>query len=493
MPILSQKAVNRVVVVCVALGFLILLGIGAVGVSVMRESLTFTNWVTHTYQVEQAIADFQNLNERVETARRGYLLSRDERFYQAYEEAKGSLDEAINRIQVMTIDNPTEQTNVVELRALARDQIAGIDSSVARVHAGQANDFTYEGAGVLATRAIRAQTRKMVATEEQLLTARNRSRLATVSNLTGVMILGGVLLLIVAGGSIWVILAFTRDLNASREELARLNAGLEDEVRARTADLQRANDEIQRFAYIVSHDLRSPLVNVMGFTSELEAATKPLNALIERAEAEAPQILTQDARLAVTADLPESLGFIRSSTQKMDRLINAILRLSREGRRVLTPEAVDMQRLLTGIADSLKHRSDELGATIEVAPDVPGLVSDRLAAEQIFSNLIENALKYLKPGRPGQIVVRGQRHGDRIIYEIQDNGRGIDPKDHDRIFDLFRRSGAQDQPGEGIGLAHVRALAYRLGGTVTCDSTLDQGATFRVSLPAKLNLEGGAA
>jgi signal transduction histidine kinase len=79
-----------------------------------------------------------------------------------------------------------------------------------------------------------------------------------------------------------------------------------------------------------------------------------------------------------------------------------------------------------------------------------------------------------------------------VIVEIADNGRGVDPKDHERIFDLFRRSGVQDQPGEGIGLAHVRALGHRLGATITVESALDQGATFRVSLPAILTLEAAA-
>ena len=151
-----------------------------------------------------------------------------------------------------------------------------------------------------------------------------------------------------------------------------------------------------------------------------------------------------------------------------------------------------MGRILRGVVDNLAHRSGELGASIEVSPDLPNVVSDRLALEQIFSNLVENALKYQKPGRAGRIELRGARQGLRVVYEVQDNGRGIDPKDHDRVFDLFRRAGAQDQPGEGIGLAHVRALAYRLGGTVTCESALDQGATFRVSLPAKLSTEGVA-
>jgi len=111
------------------------------------------------------------------------------------------------------------------------------------------------------------------------------------------------------------------------------------------------------------------------------------------------------------------------------------------------------------------------------------MVSDRMALEQILSNLMENALKYLMPGRPGQITVRGEARRGRAIIEVIDNGRGIAAKDHERIFDLFRRSGVQDQPGEGIGLAHVRALAYRLGGLIEVVSELGQGATFRVNLP----------
>jgi signal transduction histidine kinase len=160
---------------------------------------------------------------------------------------------------------------------------------------------------------------------------------------------------------------------------------------------------------------------------------------------------------------------------------------------VLAPERIALGRLLGGVADSLKHRADELGATIEIAPGLPAIVSDRLALEQIFSNLVENALKYLQPGRPGRISLRAARVGERVIVEIADNGRGVDPKDHDRIFDLFRRSGVQDQPGEGIGLAHVRALGYRLGATITVQSALDQGATFQVSLPAVLTPETLAA
>jgi signal transduction histidine kinase len=215
--------------------------------------------------------------------------------------------------------------------------------------------------------------------------------------------------------------------------------------------------------------------------------------LLERAEAEAPALVTDEMRVAIREDVPESIGFIRSSTQKMDRLINAILKLSREGRRTVSAEFLNMDELVQGIADSLHHRVGDLGAEIVLEKPLPNVITDRVAIEQILSNLIENAVKYLQPGRPGRIVVSGRRESSKVIYAIADNGRGIDPKDHERIFDLFRRSGMQDQPGEGIGLAHVRASAYRLGGIVTCESALGQGATFRVSLPAAYSGEEAAA
>ena len=110
----------------------------------------------------------------------------------------------------------------------------------------------------------------------------------------------------------------------------------------------------------------------------------------------------------VGEELPEAIGFIKSSTAKMDRLIGVILRLSREGRRVMTPSGWTMRALLADIAANLAHRADERGAEIAIGA-VPILVIDRLAVEQVFGNLAENALKYLDPGRPGRIEIAGRR------------------------------------------------------------------------------------
>jgi signal transduction histidine kinase len=333
---------------------------------------------------------------------------------------------------------------------------------------------------------IRDLLGRMVVEENRLLQIRTERQTANAELLLAAVLTAGALLATLSIGAVILLRRYAADLDGSQAELRRVNEGLEQAVAERTADLTRANDEIQRFAYIVSHDLRSPLVNVMGFTSELEVSLKPLQALLHEVEDKAPTIALKAAREAVTADLPESINFIRSSTRKMDRLINAILKLSREGRRTLTPEQLDMGALFGGIVESLQHTAVERGAEIAIEAPLPNISSDRLAVEQVFSNLIENALKYAKPGRPGRIVVRGRATANGCIFDIEDNGRGIAPADHERIFELFRRSGSQDQPGEGIGLAHVRALIYRLGGSITLDSELDRGSTFRISLPSTL-------
>ena len=261
-----------------------------------------------------------------------------------------------------------------------------------------------------------------------------------------------------------------REVYRARAALAAANGRLEQRVAERTADLQESNAEIQRFAYIVSHDLRAPLVNIMGFTSELQR----LRGDIFPESAAVPE--------TVREDFDEALGFIKSSIDKMDRLIKAILLLARQGTRVFAPESVDMEALMRSIADGVAHRAQSAGATVTVGP-LPRLTIDRIAAEQVFSNLVDNAVKYLRPGVPGTVSVTAEAANGRVTFRVADNGRGIDPRDHKRVFELFRRSGPQDRPGDGIGLAHVKTLVRQLGGTITLASTPGQGSTFLVSLP----------
>ncbi|WP_363283396.1 ATP-binding protein [uncultured Sphingomonas sp.] len=492
----DDRALRRLLLWAMGLGFAALLGAGIATWSSTERTQRYAALVDHSYQVRDAIGRFQVTLEESETARRGYLLTGNDQFRQLYRRNADRLDAELNTIESLTLDNAvqTEAAGRIGrvLGELQENRRRSIELAGAGDRAFAVQMFQADGS-ILRVRAIRARLRVMLAAEEALLDERGADQRASTATFLTALGAAGLLVMVVAGVSFITIFRFTRDLGASRARLQELNDTLEDQVVERTTDLARANEEIQRFAYIVSHDLRSPLVNVMGFTAELEAGQKALAELVDRAEDAAPDIVTDDARFAAREDLPEAIGFIRTSTQKMDRLINAILKLSREGRRTITPEPIDMAALIGGIRDTLQHKLDEIGGAVEVAGTLPAIVTDRLAIEQVFANVIENAVKYRHPTRPVRITTSGRQVGGRAIFEIADNGRGIDPRDHQRVFDLFRRSGAQDQPGEGIGLAHVRALTYRLGGTIDVASELGEGATFRINLPLTIDTSGPLA
>lgn len=454
----------------------------------MRDMTENTRLVEHTLETQASINRMAALNEQIETARRGYLIDSDPIFARTIDQTSRTYFGEIERLGRLTSDNPGQVRRLERIRQLSveRDLLMqkSIEDGGAQTRAEIARVSFDKEQGVQLVRAIRAISAEMFQAEQALLRIRTEEQL---SSLRQFYLTGGFMLfqlLAVLGAVIWLIMRYNRQLTAAQTELEAANEGLELSVATRTTELVRANQEIQRFAYIVSHDLRSPLVNVLGFTSELDEARRLIQRHLAELYERHPALLREDVWRAVEEDLPEAIGFIRTSTEKMDRLITSILQLSRQGRRPLAPQELDLDALVADIFATLHQRAQDAGATLEAEP-LPSLHSDRLAVEQILTNLVENAIKYSKPGRPGLIRVTGQRRGPMVEIDVIDNGRGIDPKDHERIFELFRRSGAQDRPGEGIGLAHVRAMAYRLGGNVTVQSALDRGARFRLSLPAQ--------
>ena len=483
----ADGALRRNLVLLIGAGVIALFALVLTSVLLFRREQNTADWIEHTYAAESRIETLAARIEEIETARRGYLLIPDEAFSAAYLKSRSAIAPVVDDLLRFTQDNPRQTRVLREVQVLIAQKLRQYDGMVDRARVG-------DRAGALAafvaerdqhvTRRLRAHLSDLTREEDRLLRERvgrqDQISLALVATSLGLAVL-----LIALGVGISLLLQrYAAALVRSQDELRQVNAGLETAVQERTLRLTRANEEIQRFAYIVSHDLRSPLVNVMGFTSELETALASLNALIDACEARDPALVPTSARLAVTEDLPEAIGFIRSSTRKMDRLINAILKLSREGRRTLAPEILDMNLLFAGVRDNMRQSIDTRGASVRIEADLPSLIGDRLYIEQIFGNLMENAVKYLRPGVSGEISVRGRINGDARVYEIQDNGRGIAAKDQERVFDLFRRAGLQDQPGEGIGLAHVRALVYRLGGTIDLESEPDRGSVFRVTLPS---------
>jgi signal transduction histidine kinase len=483
-------------ILLLAAGFLVLVTISASSVIFVDQAREDSRWVVHTVEVENQISTVLLQIRRAESAVRGYLLTSRPEFLGEYETAASSVAPGVDKLLGLTGDNKVQIEDGQRLRSAVESRLSELRKAVDFVR----QDNVAGGVAMLrggdadSVQTINDVTARMRAEEERLFTSRNiaadrSQRIASI-----VTVAGSGLVIALAGISIFLVRRSARARDEAEALLRDNNINLEATVDERTADLREANNEIQRFAYIVSHDLRSPLVNIMGFTSELEelrtdifrriaalrrAAASP-SPLPVAATANEPALEAEDRQLA--QDFAEALGFIKSSIAKMDRLITAILNLTREGRREFEPVRIDTGELIEAIVTTMAHQAAEAQAEIRIAP-LPEIVSDRLALEQIFSNLIDNALKYLKPGVPGEINVRGRTKLGFAIFEIADNGRGIEPKDHQRIFDLFRRAGTQDKPGQGIGLAHVRALVRRLGGTMSVQSELNNGSTFTITLP----------
>jgi len=256
----------------------------------------------------------------------------------------------------------------------------------------------------------------------------------------------------------------------------------EEQLERYSAELVQSNEELKRFTYIVSHDLRAPLVNLKGFAAELTLALNIIRPAFEPFLSQIDDQQRASVTAALVEDMPEALSFVDASAVRMDHFINTLLNLSRLGRRELDLEEVNMNALVRDTLETLAHQIEQRQARVTVGP-LPAVVADRTAMEQITGNILNNAIIYLDPGRPGEIEITGERNGDETIFHIRDNGRGIAPEDMDKVFAPFRRAGKQDVPGEGMGLAYVQTLVRRHGGRIWCESEVGAGATFSFTLP----------
>ena len=307
----------------------------------------------------------------------------------------------------------------------------------------------------------------------------------------------------------WTVLAFPlpdrsvgiafQDVTARRraeDEVRRLNAELEGRVRARTAELEAANrdlaqknDENEMFVYSVSHDLRSPLVNLQGFSRELEKACQQLTALL--AGEAVPPAVRDRGRVLLDGKMAKAVGFIQTAVLRLSGIIDALLRLSRVGRVEYRRETVDVGRVVAQVVGAAQGTIAERGAVVRV-DDLPPAWGDRTAIEQLFGNLIGNALTYLDPVRPGVIEVGclSPDAGGFRTYFVKDNGLGIADGHRQKIFQAFQRAHPGVGSGEGLGLAIVSRVAERHRGRVWVETTPGEGSTFFVTLPTTVELGG---
>jgi signal transduction histidine kinase len=277
-------------------------------------------------------------------------------------------------------------------------------------------------------------------------------------------------------------LPFLQDI-ADRSTLAMLNAQMyeeleqelverkrvEAEIRKINEELGSKNEELERFTYTVSHDLKAPLVTINGFLGYLE----------------------QDAQSGDTERLQSDIHRIQDATKKMQRLLNELLELSRVGRMVNPSETIPFTALAQDALDLVHGQLEKGGIAVELDPNLPAIYGDRQRLTEVLQNLIENAAKFMgeQPQPRIEIGQQGEEDGKPVFF-VRDNGIGIEPEYHERVFGLFEKLNTNTE-GTGIGLALVKRIIEFHGGRIWVESEAGKGTTFCFTLPKKQEKSDG--
>ena len=251
------------------------------------------------------------------------------------------------------------------------------------------------------------------------------------------------------------------DQRRAEDELRQLNVELERRVTARTAELESANSELEAFSYSVSHDLRAPVRAVSGFS----------------------KLLWEDHADQLNDEARRKLGFIQSESRRMGVLIDDLLAFSRLGRQTIQRSDLDMRSLANSTFERLQVQHEGPKPEFRLGP-LPRATGDRVLLEQVWVNLLSNALKFSAQREKPAIEVGAISDEKEHVYFVRDNGAGFDPRYQAKLFGVFQRlHDASEFAGTGVGLALVSRIVIRHGGRVWADGKPNEGATFYFTLP----------
>ncbi len=444
--------------------------------------------VQHSRVVIRQALEAQNALLEAETSVRGYLLSGDRAYLAPYTASLPVAPQRIEELARSVSDNPRQRAAVDSLRAGTRKKLDIMADVIRRRDAGEdILPIIRIGAGKVAMDGLRADFASLIDDEQRIFESREQHS-EQVRFVTQLVIalgssIGFAIGLVVVS---WIGRGF-REREESRRHLEKTNARLEEQksllkeqevllarrlgeqvelarqLNQNNVALERSNQDLEQFAYITSHDLRAPLRGIANLSGWIE----------------------DDLGAAITPDVHKHLEMMRGRVRRLEALIDGITAYSRAGRGKTPVEAVDVGKLLS---EAIELLAPPPGVKVTVDSSMPTLRTARVPLQQVLMNLIGNAIKYGSTPESGTVRVSSQDAGPFVEFRVSDHGPGIAPEHHDRIFGIFQTLSARDKvEGTGIGLAIVKKLVERYGGTIRVESDVGRGATFVFTWPRELS------